>query len=165
MLGYGWKPPLLPHTCKCGEAFDIGHALTCRYGGYQTLRLSKLRDLTANLLAEVCHNVSIEPTLQRLNGEALPQSANKDDNARLDVRAGGFWESCQDAFFDVRVFYPFAPSYSRKPLTAVYKEHEKRKKLEYERRVREVEQASFTPLVFTANGGKWHHRPQLRSSA
>ena len=90
-LWYGWKPPLLPQTCKCGEASDIGHALTCRYGGYQTLRHNKLRDLAANLLAKVCQNVSIEPTLQRLNGEALPPSANKDDNNRLDVRTGGFW--------------------------------------------------------------------------
>ena len=51
------------------------------------------------------------------------------------------------------MFYPFPPCYSRKPLAAVYNEHKKRKKLEYGRRVREVEQASFTPLVFTANGG------------
>ena len=51
------------------------------------------------------------------------------------------------------MFYPFAPSYSRKPLAAVYKEHEKRKKLEYGRRVLEVKQASFTPIVFTANDG------------
>ena len=51
------------------------------------------------------------------------------------------------------MFYPLAPSYSRKPFATVYKEHEKRKKLEYGRRVHEVEQASFAPLVFTANGG------------
>ena len=50
------------------------------------------------------------------------------------------------------MFYPFAPSYSRRPLAIVYKEHE-RKKLEYGSRVREVEQASFTPLVFKASEG------------
>ena len=152
-LRYGWRPPLLPQTCKCGEAFDVAHALVCRYGGYQTLRHDQLRDLTASLMAEVCHNVSTEPVLQQLNGEVLPPSANKEDNARLDVRARGFWDKYQDAFFDVRVFYPFAPSYSCKPLAAVYKEHERKKRLEYGRRVREVEQGSFTPLVFTANGG------------
>ena len=85
-LRYSWRPPLLPQTCKCGESFNVSHALTCRYGGYQTLRHDQLRDLTANLMAEVCHNVSIEPALQRHNGEVLPPSANKDDNARLNVR-------------------------------------------------------------------------------
>ena len=153
-LRYGWRPPLLPQTCRCGEAFSIGHALICRYGGFQTLRHNQLRDLTADLLAEVCHNVTTEPVLQRLNGEQLPPSANKSDSARLDVRARGFWDnSYQDAFFDVRVFYPFASSYSQKPLAAIYRDHEKKKKLEYGRRVREVEHGSFTPLVFTANGG------------
>ena len=80
-------------------------------------------------------------------------SADKEDKARLDVRARAFWNNYQDAFFDVRVFYPFAPSYSRRPLATVYKEHERKKKLEYGSRVCEVEQASFTPLVFTASGG------------
>ena len=105
-------------------------------------------------MAEACHNVSIEPALQRLNGEVLPPSPNKDDNTRLDVRARAFWNNYQDAFFDVRVFYPFAPSYSQRPLATVYKEHERKKKLEYGSRVCEVEQASFTPLVFTASGGR-----------
>ena len=153
-LRYGWRPPLLPQTCKCGEAFDIGHALICRYGGFQTLRHNQLRDLTAELLTEVCHNVCTEPVLQRLNGEQLPPSANKEDHARLDVRARGFWDnSHHDAFFDVRVFYPLASSYSQKPLATVYREHERKKKLEYGRRVREIEHGSFTPLVFTVNGG------------
>ena len=55
-------------------------------------------------------------------------------------------------FFDVRLFYPFASSYSQKPLATLYCENEK-KKLEYGCRVREVEHGSFTPLVFTTNGG------------
>lgn len=153
-LRYGWRPPLLPQMCRCGEAFNVDHALICRYGGFQTLRHNRLRDLTADLLAEVCHNVSVEPELQRLHGEQLPPSANKEDNARLDVRARGFWDnSHQDAFFDVRVFYPFASSYSQKPLATLYREHERKKKLEYGCRVREIEHGSFTPLVFTTNGG------------
>ena len=41
-LRYGWRPPLLPQTCKCGESFNVSHALTCRYGGYQTLRHDQL---------------------------------------------------------------------------------------------------------------------------
>ena len=36
-LRHGWRSPLLPQMCKCGESFNVGHALTCRYGGFQTL--------------------------------------------------------------------------------------------------------------------------------
>ena len=55
--------------------------------------------------------------------------------------------------FDVRVVYPFASSYSQKPLSTVYREHGRKKKTEYGRRVREIEHGCFTPLVFTTSGG------------
>ena len=153
-LRYGWRPALLPQTCQCGIPFDISHALICRYGGFPSQRHNELRDLTASLMGEVCSNVCTEPVLQSLSGEQLPTSANADDNARLDVRARGFWDNtCQDAFFDVRVVYPFASSYAQKPLTTVYREHERKKKAEYGRRVREIEHGCFTPLIFTTSGG------------
>ena len=51
---------------------------------------------------EVCHNVAVEPSPQPLNGENfLDQSANTDSEARLDVKARGFWNRGQGAFFDV----------------------------------------------------------------
>ena len=46
--------------------------------------------------------------------------------------------------FDVRVFYPIAPSYCQKDLKAIYKQHKDEKKRSYGERVREVERASFT---------------------
>ena len=98
-LRYGWRSPLLPQTCKCGGVFDISHALICRYGGFPTHRHNQLCDLTASLMGEVRNNVCTEPILQSLDGEHLPRSANTDNNARLDVRARGFWDnSHQDAF-------------------------------------------------------------------
>ena len=49
-----------------------------------------MRDLTANLLSEVCNNVVTEPHLQPLSGETLQyKTANRDDNARLDIAANG----------------------------------------------------------------------------
>ena len=52
-----------------------------------------MRDLTANLLSKVCNNVVIEPHLQPLSGETLQyKTANRDDSARLDIAANGFWE-------------------------------------------------------------------------
>ena len=59
----------------------------------------------------------------------------------------------QTSFMDVRVFHPNAPSYLKVPITNLYKQHQNQKKLAYMRRVQEVEQGSFTPLVFSTSGG------------
>ena len=76
------------------------------------LRHNEIRDLTADLLKEVCPNTCIEPALQPLIGESFQlQSTNTEDGARVDIRASGFWTSAQEAFFDIRVFHPSAPSY------------------------------------------------------
>ena len=90
-----------------------------------------------------------------LSGERLRhKTANTEDGARLDIRAQGFWgERHQSAFFDVRVFNPFAPSNTNSTPESVYKRHENEKRRNYEERVREVEHGSFTPLVFSATGG------------
>ena len=150
-LRYGWQLSNIPQTCKCGTRFTVDHAMTCHMGGFPTIRHNDIRDITATLLTEVCHNVATEPPLQPLTGETLTaRSANTDDNARLDIRARGFWNNYQDAFFDVRVFYPNAPSNRS---TDAYKRHEQAKKREYGQRVREVEHGVFTPLVLSTNGG------------
>jgi len=47
---------------------------------------------TTYSVSEVCHDVAIEPVLQRLTGENLHYAtANVEDEARLDVSARGFW--------------------------------------------------------------------------
>ena len=128
--------------------------MICRQGGYVSLRHNELRDLTASLLKKVCNDVQTEPPLQPVTGERLPRSANREDGARLDVRARGFWDgSMQDAFFDVRVFHPFASSYQSLSLSSLYRQHETKKKSEYGSRVREIEHGCFTPLVFSTCGG------------
>ena len=51
---------------------------------------NEIRDVTADLLNEVYHNVSTEPELQPLSGELLShRTANTE--AHLDVKAQGFW--------------------------------------------------------------------------
>ena len=93
--------------------------MTCHLGGFLTVRHNDIRDFTASLLTEVCHNVATEPTLQPLNGETFSyRTANTDAEARADIRARGFWSKGQDAYFDVRVFHPNASSYVSKPLSA-----------------------------------------------
>ena len=97
----------------------------------------------------------VEPPLQTLSGEHLPYAtANRDDNARLDIKARGFWGTPhQCAFFDVRVFNPNSESYRDLEMMTCYRCYEGEKRHSYENRVREVEHGSFAPLVFSTSGG------------
>ena len=63
-LRYGWEPSNLPSHCACGAAFDSNHALSCAKGGFTIASHDEIRDLTASLLQEVCHDVEMEPKLQ-----------------------------------------------------------------------------------------------------
>ena len=151
-LRYNWQPLRVPSTCACGTKFSIEHALSCPKGGFPSIRHNEIRDLTATLLTEICNDVCIEPDLQPIDGEVLTgSSSNTQDGARLDIAANGFWGGrFERTFFDVRVFNPHAPS-NRHP--NCYRKHEMEKKRQYEQRVREIEHASFTPLVLSATGG------------
>ena len=125
-LRYGWLPTNTPSNCSCGHSFTIQHALSCPKGGYPSIRHNELRDLTASLLTETCHDVAVEPSLQPVTTERLiGASANTQDGARSDIVASGFWGGTfERAFFDVRVFNPFAPSNRRPNATATYRQHE-----------------------------------------
>ena len=91
-IRYGWRPFLLPSICVCGSTFTVDHSLSCPYGGYPIHHHNELRDLTATLLKDVCHNICREPSLQPLSGESLfYRTASHQDGARLDVAADGFW--------------------------------------------------------------------------
>ena len=154
-LRYGWTPHYAPSHCVCGEPFSISHALSCKLGGYPAIRHNEIRDLTANLLSEVCHSVSTEPHLQPLPGEALRgASASTEECARLDIAANGFWGGrFERAFFDVRVFNPHAPSNRHPQPATCYRRHENEKKRVYEQRIRDIEHGSFAPLVMSVTGG------------
>ena len=154
-LRYGWLPSGLPTQCVCGQGFSVDHSMNCPTGGYPTLRHNELRDFTAVILSEVCTDVCVEPPLQSLSGETLTYAtANREDGARLDVSAVGFWGGHhQRAFFDVKVFNPTASSYRATPVASLYRIFEKEKLRKYEQRIREVEMGSFTPLVFSTFGG------------
>ena len=104
-LRYGWNITNVSSRCACGATFDVDHAMSCHKGGLPTLRYNEVRDITAKMIKEVCTNVEIEPRLQPLDGENLQlRTANREDEARLDLRATGFWSRGQEAFFDVRSF-------------------------------------------------------------
>ena len=50
----------------------------------------------------------------------------------------------------------FVPSNAASSLSACYKKHENSKKRAYGQRIREIEHASFTPVVMLATGGLAH---------
>ena len=56
------------------------------------------------------------------------------------------------SFFDVRITHANADTNRSKPVQEILNANESAKKREYGDRVREIEHASFTPLVFTTNG-------------
>ena len=99
------------HLFAC-VAMSLMLIMVCRRGGFIIQRNNELRDLETDMLSMVYNDVEIEPVLQELTGESLPSGANRAPNARLDIHARGFWERQRSAFFDVRVCYPNADSYS-----------------------------------------------------
>ena len=55
-------------------------------------------------------------------------------------------------FFDIRVRHPHADSYRDLSPKQIYRIHENEKNRKYNSRVTEIEQGTFTPLVFTTTG-------------
>ena len=61
------------------------------------------------------------------------------NEARLDIRTGGFWVSGQQAFFGIRVFDPNACRYLNKSLQQCYAMNELEKKISCNERVLQVD--------------------------
>ena len=143
------------HRIVCGHQFTVEHALSCPRGGFPSIRHNEIRNITADLLSEVCHNVGTELGLQPITDEQMTyRTANREDGARLDVVAQSFWgRDRQCAYFDIRVFDPFTQSYLNTSLAQCYRRNEQEKKREYEQRVLEIEHGSFASLVFSTSGG------------
>ena len=153
-LRYNFPLKRTPSFCACGERNTLDHSLTCKKGGFVSMRHNQIRDLEANLMSEVCKDVQKEPQLLPLSGEAFERrSTNIAAEARLDISARGIWNTVDKTFFDVRIFHPGAQSNKAVTIDAAFEKHETEKKRTYNRRVLEVEKATFTPLVFSTTGG------------
>ena len=153
-LRYGIQLKILTLHCVCGNKTTVEHALSCPRGGFTIIRHNEIRDITGELLDEICHDVEIEPVLTPLSGERFKlRSTNIKEEARCDVSARGLWRKGQKAFVDIRVFNPLAKSNNLQTLAAAYRRHENSKKREYSLRINEVEHGTFTPIVFSIFGG------------
>ena len=153
-LRYGIPLENLPSFCPCGAQFSVQHAFNCKLGGFVHERHDNVRDFLGHLLGKVCKNVEKEPVLQRVTGEQFTlRSANVEDEARLDIKAGSFWQRGQTSFFDIRVTNVLSQSQINQSTKSTFQKHENSKKREYLERVTNIENGSFTPLVFGTNGG------------
>jgi len=152
-LRYDWPIPDSPSVCVCGCYFSVDYAMICQHGGLVIIqRHNEIRDLEAELLEKVCHDVEIEPFLQPITGKELNRGANKASDARLDVHCRGFWERHRAAFFDIRLCHPNADSYKEVTPKQIYQLHENEKKRKYGSRVTEVQQGTYTPRFYHYRG-------------
>ena len=53
------------------NGMSVEQALSCAKGGFPIVRHNEIRDLTANMLIEVCKDVSVEPELQPVQPQQL----------------------------------------------------------------------------------------------
>ena len=74
---------------------------------------NEVRDVLAECMREAGHSlVEVEPQLYELSGEVFEyKSANKEADARSDIKCCVFWSNKRQAYFDVKVVSPFARSY------------------------------------------------------
>ena len=70
----------LPEICACGSEFTCDHEMICKIGGFISLRHNDLRDITYELLSEICKGIENEPMLQPLTGgnSEVPDCKNRE---------------------------------------------------------------------------------------
>ena len=78
--------------------------MSCKKGGFVSERHDNIRDFLTIILNKVCVDVQAEPHLIPVTNEQFRlHSANTSDEARLDIKANGFWRQGETAFFDIKV--------------------------------------------------------------
>ena len=97
------------------------------------MRHDALQDCEAKFLREVWRDMKVEPALiPTVSGLT---SGNVADRARADVSAIGVWSSCERTFGDVMVTHPTGDTNMKNPLDRVYKDCDRKKKVEYNLRI------------------------------
>ena len=138
--------------CVCGDLFNLQHALSCPKGELVVIRYNELRNLTPEILGEVCKNVVIKSLLTPITGEELPKSSNTSNQARADASARVLKINRQTVFCDVRVFNPLVRCHLHHSLPAVHKKNENERKWEYNQWILQVEHGWLIPLAFSCFG-------------
>ena len=97
LLRHGWELKHLPHECVCKAKYNIDHALTCKTGGFVTLRHNEIVNVTADMLSMVCKDIRKEP--------ALSTTPDSIDELWSEIIVRSFWQRLQKTIVDVRAFY------------------------------------------------------------
>ena len=108
----------------------------------------------AEILRKICKDVQIEPNLLTVNGQTLNPGANIKEGARADISAVGLWQRLEKAFIDIQVFNPNAKTnIEMGEINKMHSNQEDKKKKDYNQRVIQVEKGTFSPAIFSCNGG------------
>ena len=54
---YDWQPTRTPTDCSCGTPFSVDHTLPCPKGGFPIIQHNEVKDFTACLMSEMCHDI------------------------------------------------------------------------------------------------------------
>ena len=73
----------MPIFCACGNRNNLNHILTCKKGGYVSMRHNALPDTEAKLLTEVCCDVKTGPDLPPPAARGWFQVSKQSKNAVL----------------------------------------------------------------------------------
>ena len=94
------------------KKFIVDHIFSCLKGGFPVIRHNEIRDRSANLLTEVCHDVCVKPDLKTSHRKSFEQSSsNRQDGARFDIVTSCCWSGHHEkTFFGVKLFNPHVPS-------------------------------------------------------
>ena len=122
-------------------------------------RHDHVRDPFASLLMDECHDSEVDPHLQTLIGEVLTSSTISSDEVCLDIIARGFRQRGQSAFFDVRVFNPFAKSHINHKLDTAFSSNENEKS---DSTTSELLNSNMAPLAFLCSP-EWRKRLRIET--
>ena len=72
--------------CSCGAKYDLEQSLSCKKSDFVQPLNNHLRNITANLIDQVCHDVRFKAPLETLTGETFDRrSPNVRDETWLDI--------------------------------------------------------------------------------
>ena len=92
-------------------------------------RHDNVKILLIGCLSKMCRNVESEPHMMPLDNETFQlRSVNTSEEARLDIKVGGFWSRGVNAFFDVRVTHVNSQSNQGKSTEKIFEEQENENK-------------------------------------
>jgi hypothetical protein len=154
-LRYHFQVPNLPPTCQCGKPYSVAHSQQCLTGGFVHARHNEVQKLFAFECSKAGFNdTELEPPLLPVEDERIEsKQAKLMDGALSDVPVRDIWGNKQNAFFEFRVFTPFASSYSHMTPEECYSRFENTRSAECEQRINKVDCGSFTPMVMSSSGG------------